>query len=77
MRCGDGQRLTEGVDGAGDLNLELTSLVRGRRTAAAAAAAVAAAALFLSAGTRGGLGFSTVVCFCIAGRDSHRSIRSL
>lgn len=75
MRCGDGQRLTEGVDGAGDLNLELTSLVRGRRTAAAAAAA--AAALFLSAGTRGGLGFSTVVCFCIAGRDSHRSIRSL
>lgn len=75
MRCGDGQRLTEGVDGAGDLNLEQTSLVRGRRTAAAAA--VAAAALFLSAGTRGGLGFSTVVCFCIAGRDSHRSIRSL
>lgn len=73
MRLGDGHRLTEGVDVVGDLNLELTSLARRRRTVAAAAAA----ALFLSAGTRGGLGVSTVVRFSIAGRDSHRSIRSV
>lgn len=71
MRLGDGHRLTEGVDVVGDLNLELTSLARRRRTVAAAAA------LFLSAGTRGGLGVSTVVRFSIAGRDSHRSIRSV
>lgn len=73
VRPGDGKRRpTEGVDdGVGDLYLELTSLVRRRRVVVVMTAVVAAALLFLSAGTKGGLGVSTAVCFS----NSHTSIK--
>jgi hypothetical protein len=56
-----------GVAGEGDLYLELTSLVRRRRVVTA---------LFFSAGTNGGLGVPTAVCFRNACSDSHTSIHT-
>jgi hypothetical protein len=65
---GEGKRRgLAGVAGAGDLYLELTSLVRGRRVVTA---------LFFSAGTNGGLGLTTAVCFRNACSDSHTSIHT-
>lgn len=65
---GEGHRLEpEGVDGVGDLYLELTSLVRDRWVVP----------LFLSAGSNGGLGISTAECFCNASSDSCTSIHTL
>lgn len=65
---GEGKRRgLAGVAGEGDLYLELTSLVRGRRVVTA---------LFFSAGTNGGLGVSTAVCFRNACSDSHTSIHT-
>ena len=73
MRFGEEQRrdpldgVDIDVDGEGDLYLEETSLVRRR---------VVAGTLFFSAGTNGGLGDSTVVCFRNASSDLHTSIHT-
>ncbi|KAJ6673418.1 hypothetical protein OIU85_012424 [Salix viminalis] len=70
LGLGDGKRLaTEGVDGEGDLYLETTSLVRGRRVVVAA---FAVALLFRSAGTKGGLGVSSTA---MRFSNSHTSIK--
>lgn len=66
VTVGEGQRFgPEDATGVGDLYLELTSLVRDRRVVP----------LFLSAGINGGLGVSTVNCFCNAGCNLHKSIQ--
>lgn len=68
---GDGERPAEqGLEGVGDLYLELTSLIRGRRVA------IADGALFFSAGTNGGLGVSSVFLLLYPRSDSHTSIHT-
>lgn len=67
VRLGEGQRRGLAA-GEGDLYLELTSLVRGRRLVTA---------LFFSAGTNGGLGVSTDLCFRNTCSDSYTSIQTI
>lgn len=70
---GDGERPAEqGLEGVGDLYLELTSLIRGRRVAIADGALF----LFFSAGTNGGLGVSSVCLLLYPRSDSHTSIHT-